>query len=78
VNTTHNPLLGLRAIAALQALPADQRAAIRGLLLELSTDAATRAETSWRKHKAPMATYWKAVGVYAKHTARAINQGGRR
>jgi hypothetical protein len=62
----------IKAMAALRDLPASNRKAIRALLLDLSRDAATRAETCWRKHKAPMATYWKAVAVYAKHTARGM------
>lgn len=70
----HNPLLALPAVAALRALPAPARAALRSLLLELSDDAADRAQKSWRKNKGPMAAYWKSVGVYAKHTARAIGR----
>ena len=38
-------------------------------------DAAQRAQKSWRTHKAPMALYWKAVSVYARHIARAIPRG---
>jgi len=68
----HNPLLSLPAVAKLRDMPAANRAALRALLLELAGDAATRAEYCWRRHKAPMAVYWKAVAVYAKHTARAI------
>lgn len=28
------------------------------------------ARECWRKHKAPMAAYWKAVAVYANHASR--------
>ena len=74
MNTKHNPLLGLPAIAKLQALDPACREGVRAILLELSTDAAGRAEASWRRHKGPMAAYWKAVAVYAKHTARALRK----
>lgn len=65
-----NPLMALPSAQAIQALPAEARAALRGLLLELRLDARARAEKCWRTSKAPMAAYWKAVAVYAGHTAR--------
>ena len=55
-----------------QTLPADSRAALRDALLDLRGDAAQRANHCWRKHKAPMALYWKVVSVYAGHLARAL------
>jgi hypothetical protein len=67
-----NPVLGLPAIEGVRALPADARAALRAVLLDIRTDAQARAQVSWRKHKAPMAAYWKVVSVYAGHLARAI------
>lgn len=70
--TVRNPLLALPAAADLQRLPADAKAALRALLLEIRTDARARANECWRKHKAPMAAYWKAVAVYANHTARLL------
>ncbi|MCY4584360.1 MAG: hypothetical protein OXE50_16440 [Chloroflexi bacterium] len=54
------------------ALPAPARDALRGALLDLRAEALDRAEYCWRKHKAPMAAYWKAVGVYAGHMARSL------
>jgi hypothetical protein len=56
-------------------LPCDSREALRDALMSLRADALKRADYSWRKHKAPMALYWKVVGVYAGHLARAINPG---
>lgn len=53
-------------------LPPPARAALRAALLDLRADALRRAEAQWRRHKAPMALYWKVVGVYAGHLARAI------
>lgn len=65
-----NPLMQLPSAAAIRRLPAEARAALRLLLLDMSQDARARAEHCWRRHKAPMAAYWKAVAVYAKHAAR--------
>jgi len=68
-----NPITSLPdAVAALQSLPNDSRQALRVALLAIRRDAAQRAEVSWRKHKAPMAAYWKAVAVYAGHIARLV------
>ena len=53
-------------------LPPPARIALRAALLDLRTDALRRAEAQWRRHKAPMALYWKVVGVYAGHLARAL------
>jgi len=53
-------------------LPRDSRAALRDALLDLRIDALRRAEHQWRKHKAPMAAYWKIVAVYAGHLARVL------
>ncbi len=69
---TRNPMLSLPAIAALQRLPPETREALARVLADLATDAGARADHAWRRHKAPMAAYWKAVAVYARHTARAI------
>jgi hypothetical protein len=42
------------------------------VLLAIAADARGRADESWRKHKGPMAAYWKAASVYAGHIAKAI------
>ena len=67
-----NPLLALPAAQAFAAMPAPAREATRALLLDLATAASWRANESWRRHKAPMAAYWKAVAVYARHAARLL------
>lgn len=67
-----NPVLGLPALARLAAQPAAVRRDLVAVLHELRQEASGRAETSWRRHKAPMAAYWKAVSVYAGHLARAL------
>lgn len=67
-----NPVLGLGAARALLALPPETRAALAALFYELAADARRRADESWLKNKGPMAVYWKAVGAYARHIARAL------
>jgi hypothetical protein len=67
-----NPVLRMAAVQQIREFPASYRLALCGLLRELAADAAERANKSWRTHKAPMALYWKAVAVYARHIARAI------
>lgn len=69
---TRNPVLRLPAAQRISALPLEAREVLRTLLLELSADARSRADYSWRRHKAPMAVYWKAVSVYARHIARLL------
>ena len=64
-----NPLVLLPAAAELAALSAEQREPMRRLLQQLSADCRQRAAEAWRKHKAPMAAYWKAQAVYARHAA---------
>lgn len=67
-----NPILALPAArAALAALDPAQAEALAVVLMAIRSDAADRAEQSWRKHKAPMAAYWKAASVYCGHVARA-------
>jgi hypothetical protein len=70
-----NPILLLPSSAKLQALSPEARAAVADLLVELQADARQRAELAWRKHKGPMAAYWKACSVYAGHIARAARKG---
>lgn len=70
--SVRNPLLELPAMVRLQALPPATRTPLRDLLRDLSADARRRANESWRRNKAPMAAYWKAVAVYAGHAARAL------
>lgn len=67
-----NPLLALPAAQKLRELPPESRKALEAVLRELAADSRVKAEKCWRTHKAPMAAYWKAVAVYAGHTARAV------
>lgn len=71
---TRNPLLALPAARRLGELDPATRDLVAELLGELALDARGRAEQSWRKHKAPMAAYWKAVAVYARHLRLVLRQ----
>jgi hypothetical protein len=73
-SNVHNPILNLPAMIKLRGLPAGQRKHLAGLLIDLGSDARHRADICWFKHKAPMAAYWKAVSVYARHTAKALRR----
>jgi hypothetical protein len=68
-----NPLFRLPGVVALRTLDPATRAAIAGALRSIQADARERAEKCWRTHKAPMALYWKATGVYAGHLARVVS-----
>jgi uncharacterized membrane protein len=69
-----NPVLALPGLkSAIEALPPEARAALRTFLVALRDESRRKADECWRKHKAPMACYWKAVGVYANHLSRAVN-----
>ena len=72
-----NPVLTLPAMAAVQALPPEARAALAAVLRDISLDARQRAQKSWRQNKGPMAAYWKAVGAYAHHLFRAAKAESR-
>ena len=64
-----NPLLRLPSAADVAALPPEARAALRALALDASKAWRALAEECWRRHKAPMAAYWRAWAVNARHLA---------
>lgn len=70
-----NPILtnAPEVVARFRALPPEARAALRDFLRWLYPYARAEAERSWRRSKAPMAVYWKAVAAWAYHAARCIN-----
>jgi ethanolamine ammonia-lyase small subunit len=67
-----NPLLRLPAGKALQELPKADRERIEAVMRELRDQANQEAETAWRRRKAAMAAYWRAVSTYARHIAHAL------
>lgn len=72
-----NPVTKLAACEKIRALPPEAREALIAVLIDLKRDAAGQAQKCWKKHKAPMAAYWKAVAVYAGHMARAAKAEAR-
>ncbi len=72
-----NPLPALPEVhEAFAALPADCQVAMRNVLNAMSKDFRACGNEACRKHKPPMATYWKGNAVYARHLALAIRQNG--
>lgn len=67
-----NPLLRLPAGQALQQLPKADRERIEAVMRCLRDQANVEAETAWRRRKAPMAAYWRAVSTYARHIAHSL------
>lgn len=71
--TVANPILALDGVAELCALPPETRAIMIRALQAMRKDALARGQKCWDTHKAPMAVYWKAVGVNAGHFARVLS-----
>ena len=67
-----NPLLSLPEARAMADLPPEAREALRKALLAFKAAARARGDEAWRKHKPPMAAYWKAWAVNAGHAARLL------
>jgi len=67
-----NPLVALPGFKMLRRLPPESRHALRAILIDLRDDCRARADKCWRTHKAPMAAYYKAIGVYANHLSRLL------
>lgn len=66
-----NPLLQLPAAKRLgEWLEPNTAQLLAALLEDLARDCSVRARESWRRHKAPMALYWKICAVYSRHLAR--------
>ncbi|MBG6178340.1 putative membrane protein [Labrenzia sp. EL_208] len=66
--------MALPSADRLAELSPEAREILREILKDLSNQARERAEKSWRSHKAPMAAYWKAVAVYARHISVALRR----
>jgi hypothetical protein len=67
-----NPILGLPAAARVKACPPEARALLAEILLDLSKEARAKAEYCWKTRKPPMAGYYAATAVVAKHIARVV------
>ena len=69
---TRNPMLALPGVQRLAELDPHQREILVQILSDIRHDARARAELSWKRHKGPMACYWRALSTYAGHLARAV------
>lgn len=72
-----NPVTKLpaaRDLAALLQKQPELKDLVVYLLFQLGEQANALAEHSWQQRKAPMAAYWRACAVYARHIARSIKQ----
>lgn len=68
-----NPLLQLESARRLGEWLTSSTAQVLAIFVtEISNDARARASECWKKHKAPMALYWKIVAVYARHFAQIL------
>lgn len=72
--SVRNPILSLPSAQRFANLSPEARAALTDVLTDLAADSRERAEKCWRTHKPPMAAYWKAIAVYARHIRLALNQ----
>lgn len=71
--SVRNPIAACPKVAARAArLSPEARAELEGFLRDLSAEWRVVAEKSWRKHKPPMAAYWKQNAVNARHLALAL------
>lgn len=68
-----NPLLALPSVQGMATLDRAALVAFVGVLKEIERDCREKADKCWRTHKAPMAAYWKANAVYARHLRVALN-----
>lgn len=69
-------MLAIPEVQAFAGLPPEAQEALRSALLAVSKSCRARANECWRRHKAPMAAYWKANAVNARHLATAIRTKG--
>ena len=65
-----NPLLKLPGAADIAALPPEAREALRRLALDASKAWRALGDECWERSKPPMAAYWRAWAVNARHLAR--------
>lgn len=77
-----NPLLGLPAAQRAQEMPPEAREWLIAFLGEIRTASQLKAAHAWRKHKPPLAVYWKVVATMVGHIAKVLRhtdprRGGR-
>jgi hypothetical protein len=70
-----NPILELEeARAVIAECTQAERVKFARLLVAIGRGAERTAQEQWRRRKAPMAAYWFAKAVDARHIARAMRQ----
>lgn len=68
-----NPVLRDASVCTrFAALSPEAQAGLEDFLRWLYRHARENADLSWRRSKAPMAVYWKAVAAWSIHLARVI------
>ena len=68
-----NPIIrNAAARAAIAELNQVERHKLARILEAIGADAEDTAQRAWRQRKGPMANYWLATGVNARHIARAL------
>ena len=71
-----NPLLAIPEVQAeISTLSPEASASLERILLGLSKNFRAKGDEAWRKHKPPMAAYWKQNAVNARHLALALRRG---
>ncbi|MGO4608387.1 hypothetical protein AB4142_18820 [Variovorax sp. 2RAF20] len=70
--TVRNPMLSVPEVQDFAGLPPEALKALHRALLGISDACRKKGNEAWRKHKPPMAAYWKGNAVHARHLARAI------
>jgi hypothetical protein len=68
-----NPLFDLPAAKELLALDEADRKRFARLFQDLRHQANQEAELCWKRRKAPMAAYWRAVATYARHVLHTLH-----
>ena len=70
-----NPIAADAEVCAILAeLSPEGREILARVLTRLSRTWRAKAEQSWRKHKPPVAAYWKSNSVNARHLSLAVRK----
>lgn len=69
-----NPMLALPGLARFADFEPAVVEALAVLMTEYETVCRQNAETCWRRHKAPMASYWKIWAVNLRHARVALRR----
>lgn len=67
-----NPLLALPSAKLAADMPPAARDWLILFLGDIRRDSQIRAAHAWRKHKPPLAVYWKVVATLAGHIAKVL------